>query len=217
MSDSSLAPLIARALVDPGPELTTMDQRILDATLELYAAYGNRFSMDDVARRANVGRRTAFRRFGSKDGVVSALFVREAGSVLQMMRHAAAAAPDPASGAVEIFVNVVRRAATHPAMARMVRHESQKFIEYLRSGEPPLLDTVSAFVAEQIRSAQRKAGALDPDPERAADILIRLTLGFLLVPSRVVDGGDGQALRALAKTVIDPLFAPPVGDEAVSE
>jgi AcrR family transcriptional regulator len=71
--------VLARAL---DPEVGTPDdatsERILDAALALSAASGLRhLTMDDVARRAGVGRMTVYRRFSDRDGLVDALVERE--------------------------------------------------------------------------------------------------------------------------------------------
>src|SRR5437764_209623 len=56
----------------------TMAARVLDAALELVAGSGFRhLTMDDVARRARVGRMTVYRRFGTRQALIEALAVRE--------------------------------------------------------------------------------------------------------------------------------------------
>src|ERR671936_1425417 len=73
------ARLLALAF-DPQVETAddAMSERILDAALALAAASGLRhLTMDDVARRARVGRMTVYRRFGTKGALVDALAVRE--------------------------------------------------------------------------------------------------------------------------------------------
>src|SRR5918992_3714381 len=67
-----------------------LSERILDAALDLAAAFGLRnLTMDDVARRAKVGRMTVYRRFGSKQALVDALSVRESRRCLAALDAAA--------------------------------------------------------------------------------------------------------------------------------
>jgi AcrR family transcriptional regulator len=55
------------------PREERADQAILSATLELMAAEGARdLRVDDVARRAGVGKATIYRRYRSKDELISA-------------------------------------------------------------------------------------------------------------------------------------------------
>src|SRR5205807_10543318 len=77
---------------DVQPAGDALSERILDAALELAAASGlRRLTMDDVARRAGVGRMTVYRRFGGHGKLIDALAVRECRRCLERI----AAALDP--------------------------------------------------------------------------------------------------------------------------
>src|SRR5438874_3896504 len=100
------------------PRVQTADdalsERILDAALELAAASGIRhLTMDDVARRAGVGRMTVYRRFGDKQRLVEALAVRESRRCLEELD--AAIGPDaPIEDQVAAgFVTSLRLAREH--------------------------------------------------------------------------------------------------------
>src|SRR5438309_10425189 len=81
----------------------SMSERILDTALALAAASGLRhLTMDDVARRAGVGRMTVYRRFGGRGALVDALAVRECRRCLA----AIAAALDPGSPIEERLVDL---------------------------------------------------------------------------------------------------------------
>src|SRR5947207_15718722 len=78
---------------DVQPADDALSERILDAALDLAAASGlRRLTMDDVARRAQVGRMTVYRRFGNHASLVDALAVRECRRCLDRI----AGALDPA-------------------------------------------------------------------------------------------------------------------------
>ncbi|MFF0545024.1 TetR/AcrR family transcriptional regulator [Nocardia thailandica] len=207
MSALPLRLVVAKAMAEPEVPLTGTDHQILDATLELYQAYGSRMSMDDIAVRAKVGRRTVFRRFGSKDGVVEQLVVRELGRMLQLLRDTAAAAEDPVTGAVEVFVVAVRAVGEHPALDRLARHEPQVMLDALRADDAALLDLMDGFVADRIRSGQRHGTVALRNPELIAETLVRLVFANLLMPSRAANSRDEKALRMLARTVITPLLS----------
>ena len=49
-------------------------ERLLEAARELFAARGLDATMDEVARRAEVGVGTAYRRFRNRDDLIGALF-----------------------------------------------------------------------------------------------------------------------------------------------
>jgi AcrR family transcriptional regulator len=108
------------------------DRAILAATLELIAELGVRdFRMDDVADRAGVGKGAIYRRYQSKDelvtgavaALVSEITVPDTGSthgdLLALMREAVGVYTDPiAGGVMPSLVGAMRR---QPDLARSVR------------------------------------------------------------------------------------------------
>src|SRR3954470_10029901 len=108
--------LLARALdtaVEPPDD--AVSERVLDAALELAAASGIRnLTMDDVARRAGVGRMTVYRRFGDKASLVEALSTREGRRCLEQL-DAAVDLEDPVADQIaDGFVATLRIAREHP-------------------------------------------------------------------------------------------------------
>jgi AcrR family transcriptional regulator len=205
---TALGPALARALAQPlaADEATTTDDRILDAALELISAYGiARTSIDDIAARAGVGRATVFRRLKTKDAVVERLLARETQRFLAQLRETIAATNDPADSIVEAFFYVVRYFTTHPLLDRLARMESQALIDALRAGEPSAFELGTEFVARRLRSGQRRGKIPQSDADLLADALVRLTLSYLLIPSRRIDLQDDAAIRAFARTALAPL------------
>jgi AcrR family transcriptional regulator len=212
VADRALAPLFAQALGPEEPEPSregATDERILEAALELVAAYGaRRTAVDQIAVRAGVARATVFRRFGSKDAIVERLFTRELRRFLTLVAETTAAAPDPATSVVEAFVAAVQAASTHPLIQRLARVEPHVLIEALRSGDPSPLELGRSFVADRIRSGQRRGvvvSALNAD--EVSDVLVRLALSYALMPGQVVDVKDERRLRAFARSAIAPILA----------
>jgi len=207
-SDPTLMPALARALAaDSAPrEQAQIDDRILDAALELVSAYGpRRTSMDEIAERAGVARATIFRRFGSKDGVIDRLFTREVQRFLGAMSETIAAAPDPTASIVETFVAVVRYVSSHPLLDRLARVEPQILIESLRTGSPSPFEVGCMFVADRLRSGQRRGAIPARDADQIADVMVRLTLSYLLIPSLLVDLENDEQMRTFARATIAPL------------
>jgi AcrR family transcriptional regulator len=161
--------------------------------------------MDDIAERAGVGRATVFRRFGSKEAVVDRMFERELQRFLASISETIAAAPDPAASVIEAFVAVVRLAAAHPLVARLARVEPQVLIESFRAGDPSALELGRAYVARRLRSGQNKGKIPKRNAEELADILVRLSLTYVLIPSTLVDLEDDAQLRAFARSAIAPI------------
>jgi AcrR family transcriptional regulator len=166
--------------------------RILDAALEAVAA--GESTMDEIAARAGVGRVTLFRRFGSKEALLGRLYAREVAAFLERVDVALTEFDDPAERVAEAFVACVRAGAGHPLIARLGRGEA---LEYLSAGDPSPLELGRRFVAER----------LEPGQEHVADLLVRLAMTYVLVPSAEVDAGDSLAVRAFAHRMLAPLVA----------
>jgi AcrR family transcriptional regulator len=161
-----------------------IDERILDAALEAVAA-GNA-TMDEIARRAGVGRVTPFRRFGSKDVLLRALYAREVARFLAHVDAALSEYDDPADRIAEAFVACVREGARHPLLATVPRGQ---VLEALAGGP---LDVGRRFVADR----------LEPGQQAQADLLVRLALTYVLIPGEL---GDDEAARAFARANLAPI------------
>jgi AcrR family transcriptional regulator len=81
-------------------------ERILEAACAVFAEQGLEASVADVAQRAGVGTATIFRRFPTKDDLVSAMLEQELETVVARAQ-AAAAADDPAAALAEFFSGAV--------------------------------------------------------------------------------------------------------------
>ena len=204
--------LLARALdtaVEPPDD--AISERVLDAALELAAASGIRnLTMDDVARRAGVGRMTVYRRFGDKTRLVEALAVREGRRCLAELD--AAARPDQpiADQVAEGFVTSVRLAREHPLLNRLARIEPESVLRALTADRGAMFALARTFLAERLRAAQ-KAGTLDRKVavDEAAELLVRLSFSFALIEDSVLPLEDPDRARDVARRLIAPILGPP--------
>jgi AcrR family transcriptional regulator len=206
--------LLSRALdaaVEPPDD--AISERVLDATLDLAAASGIRnLTMDDVARRAGVGRMTVYRRFGDKTRLVEALAVREGRRCLAELD--AAARPDQpiADQVAEGFVTSVRLAREHPLLNRLARIEPESVLRALTADRGAMFALARAFLAERLRAAQ-KAGTLDRKVavDEAAELLVRLSFSFALIEDSVLPLEDPDRARDVARRLIAPILGKPPG------
>ena len=196
---------IARALAEPAADDAT-STRILDAALELAAASGLRhLTMDDVARRAHVGRMTVYRRFHDRQGLVDALNSRETRRCLAELDAAADPSQPIGEQVAAGFVTSVRLATEHPLLARLARAEPDTVLNALNAG---VFAAATEFMAARLRSAQ-KAGVLGKvDFEVSAELLVRLAFSFVLVPGSRLALDDPERLANIARSQIAPLLSP---------
>jgi AcrR family transcriptional regulator len=202
--------LIARALeggVEPPDD--AVSEKILDAALELAAASGIRhLTMDDVARRAGVGRMTVYRRFGDKTRLVEALAVREGRRCLAELD--AATRPDQpiADQVAEGFVTSLRLAREHPLLSRLARIEPESVLRALTADGSALFALARAFLAGRLREAQ-EAGTLGRQVpvEEAAELLVRISFSFALIEDSALPLDDDDRARDVARRLIAPILA----------
>jgi AcrR family transcriptional regulator len=200
--------LLALALApgDPEPE-DQLAERILDAALTLAGASGIRhLTMDDVARRAGVGRMTVYRRFGGKDALVDALAVRECRRCLAQI----AAAIDPAAPVDERISALAATTLTlireHPLLARLARFEPEDLLSELTRDDSAVFRLVREFLVAQVRHAQQAGELTDGDPALLAEVAVRLGASFVLMPDSVLPLQDEAATRAAIRSLVAPLL-----------
>jgi TetR/AcrR family transcriptional repressor of uid operon len=207
------ARLISRAL-NPAVESPddAVSERILDATLALAAASGIRhLTIDDVARRAGVGRMTVYRRFGSRAAVIDALAVRECRRCLARI----ASALDPAAPIDErlsmLFTTTLAVIREHPLLERLARVEPEALLFELTRDDSAVFRLVHEFLVSLISKGQDTGELIAGDPEVLAEIGLRLGASFVLMPDSALPLDDEGATRNAVRALLAPLRGPAAG------
>jgi AcrR family transcriptional regulator len=199
------APLLARALAAPDPHPTDpTTERILDAAAALFARAGLRgTTVEDVAREGGVARITVYRRFAQKDRLVDAVLLRECRRVLAELDEAMRAHPTMHERMVEGFVATMRLVRGHPLIGRLLAAEPETLLPYLTLRAGPGIAVARAFLAHRIRDG--RPAEEDDGVEQTAELLVRLTLSFVLTPDSTIAARDDAALRTFARAHLLPL------------
>jgi AcrR family transcriptional regulator len=182
-------------------------ERILDAALELASASGLRnLTMDDVAKRARVGRMTVYRRFGSKPTLLDALAVREARRCLQEI--ATALDPDAPIDQrfADLFVATLRVIREHPLLQRLARVEPDALILELTRDDSAIFRLLLDFLTGWITTAQRRGDLPPADPAPLAELAVRLGASFVLIPDSVIPLADDEATQRTIRALVAPLL-----------
>src|SRR5436305_1724181 len=133
----TVSPIGARLLAlafdpDVQPADDPLSERILDAALELAAASGLRhLTMDDVSRRARVGRMTVYRRFGSHAKLIDALAVRECRRCLARIAEALDPETPMDERLAALFTVTLEVIREHPLLERLARVEPEALLREL--------------------------------------------------------------------------------------
>lgn len=203
-----MAALLERVL---GPEepVDGSTLRILDAALDAFADIGiRRATMDDVARRARLGRATVYRRFPHKQALVGAVLLREARAFLAEIDRKVARAGTPEDRLVEGFVAFVAGVRSNALLRRMLTLEPDTVLPALTVDGDGVIALGRGYAAELIRDDQR-AGLLPRfDPEPVAELMVRIGHSLVLAPGTVIPIDEQDAARTFARRHLAPMLAP---------
>jgi AcrR family transcriptional regulator len=177
------------------PREVRLDGAILAATLELVAEVGiHDFRMDDVAERAGVGKAAIYRRYRSKDELVTAtvaalvseITIPDTGStredLLALMREAVEVYGDPIKAGV--MPSLVGAMPQRPELARAIR---DGFLARRRAALRAVLD----------RGVARGDLRADLDVELALDVLGGALFYRLLITGGPIDGDLAEGVAEL--------------------
>ena len=182
------------ARTSPGEQ----EAAILKAAAEEVGLVGvGRMSLDVVARQAGVSRSTLYRRFPSRDALITELGHRTVAFAMSRLATVDVTS-GPRQAAVSGFCEGVRILTTEPAMRRFLQLDGDTTMSAgMREAAEQFLESASAAMA----SALRKAGATMADPEllAVAELYIRLATSLAQINSRVLDTDDIAAVRLYAQ------------------
>lgn len=217
MAHSEPESLLERAFADSVGQVEDHDPitvRLLDAAYEQFCRMGiRRSTMEDVGALAGVSRITVYRRFATKDALVESVVRREFRRYFDRFLIDIEQAETVSERVVYGFASSLRTIREHPLIGVLLDDEPDAMAPSMVSDGGRTLATVRTFVAGQLRLEQQ-AGHIAPDVEveRVAELMVRVSASFLVIPSRLVDLDDDAELRAIAEQFLVPMLSPPGRD-----
>jgi AcrR family transcriptional regulator len=161
-------------------------ERILDAAADLLVAWGyRRVTIDEVARRADVGKGTVYLHFSTKEVLFLTVTMRAQARLIDLLLEHIAA--DPSAILLSRFTRFVHRMVhDDPLIRAMVTADSDTLGSLVRSA-PGVIDGVMAERARSIGAylaVLREHGLIrtDEPADRQQDVLTAVLLGFLIAP-----------------------------------
>lgn len=197
------------------------DVAILEAALDQFALTGiRRTSTDDIARRAGVNRATVYRRFGTREQLISAAYLHEAGRILEELTSGVPEVPapgepfDPVENVVAMFTQAVRLLRENRLLRQMLEVDRDVIAVGMTSGAADVLAFAADVLAQRVRDLHDWRGTEPPaDPHDLGFTVARLIQSLVLTPGAGPDLDSPDAARHYARTVIVPLL---VGHELYS-
>ncbi|WP_394832011.1 TetR family transcriptional regulator [Pendulispora rubella] len=186
--------------VDAQKEDDDVGARILDAARDHFALVGlRRTSMEDVAKRAGISRITVYRRFPNKAELTQAVMLREARLAFAKIEDGLHEA-SLEDALVEGFVRTLQIGRAHPLVTGLLATEPEVILPYFTLDASPILATATAFLADRLRRKTRELDHATAVP--LAEVLVRMTVSFLLTPKGAVDLSSEKQMRAFARRYI---------------
>lgn len=183
--------------------------RLLDAAHEQFCKMGiQRTSMEEVARRANLSRITVYRKFSTKDSLVEQVVLREFRKYFDQflvdIEHAETVDDRIALG----FVSSLHAISNNSLISALVEagpHVHGSII----GNNGQTLAMVRQFVASQLRKEQNAGTITDAvDVNLVAEMFVRVTASFLMIPSDTINLQDDAHMEAIARQFLVPMIKP---------
>jgi AcrR family transcriptional regulator len=197
--------LLQRAQAASG--LDDVGERILRAAREVFATFGlRRSTMDDVAKRAGLGRATVYRRFASKDLLVETVFLDEMRTYLAEVDAITEQYDTFAEQIVEGFVATLRATREQTLLGRLIELEGDWGLRYVTLLAAPVIAAAREYLAAKIRAAQARGEVPPFDATPAAELIVRTCHSLMLTPQGVIPFDDDDAARRFARDHIVPFI-----------
>lgn len=191
-------------MVDADPTTT----RVLDAAYELFGRVGiQRTSMEDVARRAGVSRQTVYRHVANRDALVEQVLQREFQRHVRHYLDAIAAAGTPADRVIDGYLTTLQAIRGNPLLRELLPVELDTLVRSMAGRAEHVLGMARLFIAQLLYIERASGGiAQHVDVELVADVMVRLAVSYILLPSDVVDLDDPAATREMLRRLLAPML-----------
>ncbi len=209
---------LLETLLAPDPELLQrldeadeVTERILEAAFEQIAVVGwRRSTVEDVARRAGLGRATVYRKFPSKKDLTEAVLQGEVRKYLA--GNKAASAPDStvADRMAQSAAFTVDFLHDHALLRRLLETEPESILPSLTVDAAPLIELFREFCATLWRHEfYGDATVSDADLQHlrtVAELHIRISLSLILTKQSSIPLDTAEQARAFAHRYLAPML-----------
>lgn len=191
----------------PSHDQDAMQRRIIEAAYELFVTFGlRRTTIEDIAKRAGVGRPTVYRRFGDKDTIVQAVLIRESRRLIMNVGATVAQVRPVSRLLIQSFVIGVRTVSQHPLLQRLLDSEPELILPYLTLRAGPLIEVGHLLTTDFLQTLQQESGLSRTQAEYLLEVLGRLFISIVITPSLRLRADDEASLERLVKQFMEPLL-----------
>ncbi|MGV0737787.1 TetR/AcrR family transcriptional regulator [Mycobacterium syngnathidarum] len=191
-----VAPVAGRA------KKTSARTRILESVISWAAETGLRkLSMDEVARRAHVGRATLYKHFPRREALIDAVVKTELENFFAEVQTTVEKYEDPEERLIHGFARAYRLLRDHPAVSPILTLNPELFVPYVIAKDSYALNLGRTFVmsftpGDELPPEQR---------ERFAEHVARAFHTLILIPSSVLGLNDPDGPENYARDFLIPV------------
>lgn len=173
----------------------------LDAATRCFARHGiGRTSVQDIARELRVDRTTVYRQVGNVSSIVRLLAGRELHRLLAGMPDRLTGLRGP-EAIVDLLATAIQLGQDHPVLRKVLTDEPELIGPYIVAELPMMIDLMAAAATPVLQAAMDAGELARRDPERLAQMLVRLCLPLVLAPP------PGDVATVLAELLL-PVLTP---------
>lgn len=185
------------------------DIKILEAARALYAEFGlRRTTMDDVAKRAGVGRATLYRRFSEKEQLFKAVLLRDLQRDLFLIEKEIEQVNSALEGVLQAFIKSTQLLDGNDLIRRLLVTEPEQVLPYLTTDFETILSFARGYLSGQIERGQRRGEVRQGNPDALAEMILRLLQSFLLTPDGALNPSDETNMGQFVEQFLRPLLSP---------
>ncbi|MFC4560423.1 TetR/AcrR family transcriptional regulator [Nocardiopsis mangrovi] len=177
--------------------------RLIDAAYTgVVAGHWSRMRMADIAADAGVSRQTLYNEFGSKEGLLQAVVVREANGFLDGVMDILTGHDDHVPGAVGAATRWTLRATAGNPLWRAIITGDAAMLPVLTTRAEPLHVELGKRMTGHLRATHPDLGG---HAEAIAEVALRLTMSYILLPTDPDQAADRveMAVSGMFRTVAD--------------
>lgn len=167
------------------PETRT-DSAVLDACAALIGEFGERnLTIDQVAERAGRSRMTVFRRFNSREELITATYRRELTKVIVRVTQSATATSNAVERADLLINEFLDSALGHPVSLALLRGEQDALVQVTKGGPEFSAQRWLRDLCAWMLSDDALEDPLSPsEADFVGSLLMRIIFSLLLLPEQ---------------------------------
>jgi AcrR family transcriptional regulator len=186
-------------------EALSAQERLLNAAKQCYAAQGiAKTTMEDIARKAKVTRRTVYRYFGSHQEILSAVVYREAALFWEQLQPHLQSAESFEDYLIEAMLYVLMHAAETPTHSFLFNQDILPIVNQLYLSSEDFIGDRAEFLRPVY---ERFHPSGDLDLIMVVEWFNRIVVSYLATSSPIFRSED--ELRRLFRAMLGPVFRSP--------